>query len=329
MNPSYPDLDLNLAPTIHIGVCLLTYKRPELLKVALQSVVAQNVAQSLRLFRVGNDCLLSRAVMHILVVDNDSAESGRAVFDQVCGTQSVSAHYVCEAKRGLSAARNRALSESASMDFVAFLDDDEAAHPAWLTNLLRGSATYNAAVVTGPVFPRHEHTNTWVTRGGFFDEEQRNTGETVRFVATNNVLLRSDIVTAFRFSNRFDATGGEDTEYFMRIQRAGHRMIWVNEAVVSESIPPSRANARWLLNRAHSDANRYTHSCLSFDSGPRTVIPRLITAIGGALAGVALLPLSVLGRRYAIRALRLISRAAGTLSALRGESESYYTLKHD
>jgi hypothetical protein len=142
------------------------------------------------------------------------------------------------------------------------------------------------------------------------------------------LLLRDDVVAAFRFDSCFDSTGGEDTEYSMRIRHAGNRMIWVNEAIVSEAIPPSRANARWLLRRARSDANRYTRGCLAINRGMRTVARRLVVACGGFLAGVGLLPLGLFGRQHSVRALQLISRSVGTVSALLGRNQIFYGPSH-
>jgi glycosyltransferase involved in cell wall biosynthesis len=299
-----------------VQICLLTYRRPDLLRQTLQSLLAQTALSD------------PGIVVHILVIDNHDAHSGRPVFDEVLASSPIPARYICEPARGLSIARNRALEESAGMDYAAFIDDDEMADPDWLERLLEAARKYDAAVVTGPVWPRHQQSPDWVVRGGFFAAARKPTGTEVGCVATNNVLLRADIVAAFRFDGRFDSTGGEDTEYSMRIKHAGNRMVWVNEAIVSESIPPSRASARWLLSRARSDANRYTRGCLSVDSGLRTVGSRLAIACGGFLAGLSLLPLGLLGRQHSVRALQLMSRSVGTVSALLGREQIFYGPSH-
>ena len=299
-----------------VQICVLTYRRPDLLRQTLQSLLAQTILSD------------PGIVVHFLVIDNHDTQSGHPVFDEVLALSPVPARYICEPARGLSIARNRALDESAEMDYVAFLDDDEVANCDWLERLLQAAHKYDAAVATGPVWPRHQQSPKWVVQGGFFAAAQKSTGTEVECVATNNVLLRADIVSAFRFDSRFDATGGEDTEYSMRIKRAGNRMVWVNEAIVSECIPPSRASARWLLSRAHSDANRYTRGCLSLDNGIRTVGRRLVVACGGFLAGLGLLPLGLLGRQHAVRALQLISRSVGTISALLGREQIFYGTSH-
>ncbi|WP_396272520.1 glycosyltransferase family 2 protein [Granulicella arctica] len=305
---------------ITVQICVLTYKRPDLLRSTLESLMQQAtcLSQSRRTLQ-----------LHLLVVDNDSAQSGHHVVDEFSLNSPHPLRYISEPARGLSTARNRALDESTWADFVAFIDDDETANPDWLVTLVAGALCFEADVVTGPVHPRYSDAPHWIKQGGFFSPVQRKTGSEVPFVATNNVLLSSSIVQIFRFDSRFDQTGGEDTEYFMRVAHNGHRIVWVQEAVVTEAIPQERTNLRWLLSRARSDANRYTRSCLSFDRGPRTIALRLFTASGGFLKGALLLPCVVFGRHCAARGLQLISRSIGTLAALRGQAHVYYRPAND
>ena len=101
---------------VRIQVCLLTYKRPELLRQTLLSLCDQAIPNPM-------------VRMHLLIVDNDAAGSGKAIFNATLAGSSIPARYVREPSRGIGNARNRALSESAEMDYIAFLDDDEVATP--------------------------------------------------------------------------------------------------------------------------------------------------------------------------------------------------------
>lgn len=309
---------------IHVQVCVLTFRRAELLKLALESLLAQSVFTSPVLFQRKGKCAPADVALHILVVDNDAAQTARPMFDLVLASSGTNMRYICEPTRGFSSARNRALIESEHMDYVVFLDDDEAAESNWLACLLNAVATYNADVATGPVQPRYTCSPEWVVHGGFFNPVRRATGERIRWVATNNVLLRGSIAASFRFDSRFDSTGGEDTEFFMRVEKAGYRMIWVDDAVVSECVPEARANLRWLLNRARWDANRYTRGCLSVTPGLKTGSLRFMTACGGLLSGLILFPRALFGRHHAVRAMQLIFRSIGTFSALCGHKQSYH-----
>jgi succinoglycan biosynthesis protein ExoM len=303
--------DATMNDPVHIQVCLLTYKRPALLRETLLSLRSQVISDP-------------QLNMHILVVDNDAAGSGQETFRSVLEGSPIPARYVCEPGRGIGNARNRALRESAGMDYIAFIDDDEMATPEWLQNLYQTMRRSQADIVTGPVTPKFLEAPQWIVQGGFFRMNPQATGNTVEFVATNNVLFRAELATRYKFDSRFDATGGEDTHFFMRVKRDGHRLVWCQEAEVIETVPGHRTKVKWMLQRAQSDANRYTRCCLDLDRGFATRIKRFGKALLGFGAGVLLLPAGLLQKKHAVRGLQWIYRALGTCSALWGAQTIYY-----
>ncbi len=302
-----------------LQVCVLTYKRPGMLADALASLQAQTGLQQLNID------------LHVLVVDNDRLGSGLPTYSTFAHSVSgLACRYVHETSRGLAHARNRALIESADMDLVAFLDDDEVAAPEWLANLITVRDRFNADVVSGPVSPIPDGLPTWILDGGFLDPADRTTGATLQHVATDNVLLHASVFPHFRFDPRFNSTGGEDTDFFLRVHAAGLLMVWAADARVATWFPQDRANARWLITRAFSDASRYTHARLLLSSGSlRARASRAVRAIAGALGGIALLLRAPFGKRYSVQALRLMARSAGTFSALVGMRQHYYGAAHE
>jgi succinoglycan biosynthesis protein ExoM len=292
-----------------VQVCIVTFKRPNVLMTALRSVRDQQFVT------------LSRPQMTVLVVDNDEHQSGREAFDSVFGNGNPAAKYVVATPQGVVQARNRALEESADTDFIAFLDDDEFASPLWLEGLLLAQLQFNADVVTGPVIPVFENAPNWVVRGGFFDRESHRTGAEVEFVAANNTLLRGSVARHFRFDPRFDRSLSEDTDFFMRVKKGGARIVWTNQAEVYETVSQHRTTGRWLLRRAYSTANGHTRCCLYSKPGMKTFASRLMKAAGGCVAGLLLLPSAVAGKDRAVHALRFIYRAGGTIAALRGHAD--------
>ncbi|HWZ52852.1 MAG TPA: glycosyltransferase family 2 protein [Granulicella sp.] len=296
---------------VHIQVCLLTYKRPDLLRDTLASLRAQMLSDPL-------------VKIHILVVDNDASGSGFETFKTAMEDGLVPARYVCEPDRGITNARNRALVESAAMDYIAFIDDDEVASPEWLHHLYLTLQRYHADIVTGPVTPEFVDAPNWIVRGGFFRMRAMPTGAPVDCVATNNVLFRAALTRAYKFDSRFSATGGEDTLFFMRMKRDGLRLVWCQEAEVFETVPPSRTKLRWMLQRARSEANRYTRCCLDVDGSATMRFKRFGKAFLGCCSGLALLPAGLVSRKYTVRGLQLIFRAIGTWTALWGTQTIYY-----
>jgi succinoglycan biosynthesis protein ExoM len=139
-------------PTVAIQVCVLTYKRPEMLRNALASLRAQVLSSP-------------RVKMHLLVVDNDAAGSGQATFESALEGSPFPARYICEPTRGISNARNRALLESTGMDYIAFIDDDEVATSRWLHELYTTLQQTQADIVTGPVTPEFLAAPQWIVQG--------------------------------------------------------------------------------------------------------------------------------------------------------------------
>src|SRR5271169_1441847 len=94
-----------------VAICIGTFERQELLRQLL-SGISQLTFHKAR-----------TPDIEIIVVDNDPLQSAR----EVCAAASVPwpIKYVTEAKRGITYVRNRALAEAGSVDFIAFIDDDE------------------------------------------------------------------------------------------------------------------------------------------------------------------------------------------------------------
>ncbi len=294
-----------------VQICILTYKRPALLASALQSVREQQFAYQ------------SRPQVTVLVVDNDDKQSGREAFERVFGRDDPTARYVVAVPQGIAHARNRALEESTNADFIVFLDDDEWASPLWLQTLLQTQRNFDADVVTGPVTPVFDHAPEWLVRSFgtcLTGNQTYETGAPVRFVSTNNTLVRAAVTRDVRFDRRFDRTSGEDTDFFMRLRGRGVRMVWAKEAKVYEAVPEHRATAQWLLHRSRWEANTFTRCCLNLNPGITTIASRFLKAAAAFTTGVVLLPTAAAGKHRALHALHLIYRAAGTMDALRGKS---------
>jgi GT2 family glycosyltransferase len=51
------------------------------------------------------------------------------------------------------------------------------------------------------------------------------------------------------FDLKFNFLGGGDTDFFVRCRQAGMRFHWAADAVITETVPHSRSNPRWLVVR--------------------------------------------------------------------------------
>jgi glycosyltransferase involved in cell wall biosynthesis len=163
--------------------------------------------------------------------------------------------YVVEPRPGIAAARNRAIAFAVANGYhtLAFVDDDESIMEGWFETLAGAQARLDADVVCGPVVPVYEPgVPGWAAKGGFFERPRQQTGTVPRWPATNNVIIRltEDIrsgTVAFREQNSL--AGGSDTDFFAELADRGARLVWCDEAVVVEHVPPSRASIGWLWRR--------------------------------------------------------------------------------
>jgi succinoglycan biosynthesis protein ExoM len=222
----------------HISVCICTYKRPELLKRALDAICAQETSD---LF-----------TFSIVVVDNDEMESGRAVATEISNNSDTQLVYCVESRQNIALARNKAIANVIG-EFVAFLDDDEYPVSGWLLTLFRACQKYSVDGVLGPVKPYFAETAPrWVVKGDFYARPTYPTGFVIdwRKGRTGNVLLKHDLFAGLDEPFREQFRVGEDQDFFRRMIDQGRTFIWCNEAVAYEFVPPIRCKPTFMWRRA-------------------------------------------------------------------------------
>ena len=259
----------------HISVCVCTYKRPELLKRALDALCDQDTGG---LF-----------TFSIVVVDNDEMESGRTVATAVAKRSSIRVTYSVEPRQNIALARNKAIA-NVTGDFLAFLDDDEYPIKAWLLALFRACTEYGVDGALGPVKPYFDQgAPKWVVRGNFYKRPTYPTGFIIdwRKGRTGNVLLKRDLFATGDEPFRTHFRVGEDQDFFRRMIEEKHVFIWCNEAVAYEFVPKVRCKRSFMLRRA---LLRGACSLLHPTFGLRDIAKSIIAV----LAYAAVLPLSLL-----------------------------------
>ncbi|HEV7524950.1 MAG TPA: glycosyltransferase [Acidimicrobiia bacterium] len=237
-------------------ICVTTYKRPVGLARLLTAIGALEIPD-------GWD-------FDVVVVDNDPEGSARPVVE---ATPNLAVRHVAEPDRGIPRVRNRALRESAPVPFVAFLDDDEWPEPTWWRRLVEVQSESGADVVIGPSIPVFEtDPPAWIVEGRFFERERFATGTKIPswLARTSGVLIRR---AAFEhlgdrpFDERHPLAGGEDVRFFKALERDGASIVWVDDAVVREFVPTTRANAKWLLRRSFRTGNSRSLNLLLENAG--------------------------------------------------------------
>jgi succinoglycan biosynthesis protein ExoM len=222
----------------HIGVCVCTYKRPQLLKRLLEELRGQDSGGSF--------------TYSIVVVDNDHSRSAEAVVEEFVSSSAIPIKYCVEPQQNIALARNKAI-ENADGDLIAFIDDDEFPIKRWLLTLFEALNKYGVDGVLGPVKPHFdEEPPQWVVKGKFYDRPSYPTGFVIdwRKGRTGNVLLKRQLFRAGTQLFSSDFRTGEDQDFFRRMIEKGHVFIWCHEAMAYEVVPPARWDCSFMLRRA-------------------------------------------------------------------------------
>lgn len=308
-----------------LTIAVLTFRRPD----DLDAVLPQLVEQARTTAPLG---IASR----VLVVDNDPEGSAR---DQVARLAAdagdVTVAYSHEAEPGIAAARNRALDDSGDSDLLVFIDDDERPSASWLVDLVRLMLAEGVAATVGPVISEYSITpDPWIVAGRFFDRRRLPTGTEVDVAATNNLLLDLRSIRALRlgFDRSLGTIGRSDTVFTRTIVQNGGRMLWCDEAVVTDVVPPHRLTRQWVVQRAFSSGNGWSLTSLLLTRhigfGARLALRVRLTAKGvvrlaGGLARVALGTVArSLGQRA--RGVRTMARGAGMVTGAWGHRYQEY-----
>jgi succinoglycan biosynthesis protein ExoM len=304
-----------------VVVAIPTYRRPKGLERLLKAL----------------EMLETNAQVAVLVADNDAE---RFEGSNVCArVRDRGYRWPLEAivvpERGIAQARNalveHALGHSAA-PFIAMLDDDEWPEPAWLDEFLRVQKATGADALHGAVLRDFESApGAWAARCAGIAPLRGRTGPVAMIHGTSNVLLRRAMLESMAkpcFDPGFALTGGEDKDFFTRLQCQGARFAWADEAMVHDHVPASRATLRWVLQRAYRIGNSDMRVFLK--TGPRAEDIAIEAArIAGALllSPVLFAILAAVPNRR-VEALCKLWRAAGKTAAIFGAHYNEYATIH-
>lgn len=294
-----------------VAICIPTFQRPKMLKRLLDSIAL----------------LKTEATISVLVADNDA--EGHAGFD-LC--QSLAGHpwpliAVIAEKRGIAQARNTLIEQALQGDaqFVAMIDDDEWPQADWIDQFLQAAHTTGADVLQGSILFGYGEA------ADGHGDIRRLTGPVAMLQGAGNLLIRRSVLEEMQapwFDPAFALSGGEDRDFFVRLERAGKRFAWSDEARAHGDVPQTRANLLWLLARAYSVGNSDMRVLLKHRPGPL----KLLTEFAKIMASLLLSPLAavILAASPNRRAIPLqkLFRAAGKLSAMAGTRYNEYAAIH-
>jgi glycosyltransferase involved in cell wall biosynthesis len=292
-------------------VCIPTFKRPKMLRRLLDALTA----------------LDTEADVRVLVADNDAqVHAGFDLCHAMTGYRwPLSA--VITPERGIAQVRNTLIEQALKTDarFIAMIDDDEWPHKDWIAQFLKCAHETDADLLQGSIL--FGGGNGLEGHGDI----RHTTGPVAMLQGAGNLLIRRAVLeemTAPWFDPAFALSGGEDREFFVRLQRAGKRFAWSDEARAHGDIPETKDNLGWLLRRAYSVGNSDMRVLLKHGLGTSGVMVELCKiAAALLLSPLAALALAIHPRKRAIP-LQKLFRATGKLGALVGLRYQEYAVVH-
>ncbi|WP_429128561.1 glycosyltransferase [Ensifer sp. 4252] len=302
-----------MATGFRVDVAVCTFRRPELAET-LRSLAAITVPDA--------------TAIRIIVADNDMHPTATGLVDALRREIPFEIDYVHCPAGNISVARNACL-DNATGDYLAFVDDDETVARDWLVRLLETATATRVEAVLGPVRAEYDPSApAWMRRGDFHSTRPVWVGGEIVTGYTCNVLLdrKSPALAGRRFNLALGRTGGEDTEFFTHMHKAGGRLAYAPDALVYEIVPEKRASFEWLAKRRFRSGQTHGRLLAQTAAGsgkPVEIVRAAAKSVYCAAACLILLASPVARSRYALRAVM----HAGVVSGLFGvrELEQYGT----
>ena len=228
--------------SVGIVVCIPCFRRPQHLRLTLDSLVSQRTPRSFAVVMVENDAARRESAPVAAEYLADGRLQGICLVEKRQGNcQAINAAF--ETAQALFPAATRFL----------MIDDDEIASSDWLELMVRTAEATGADVVGGPVLPVFDDdSQPWLSRHPAFCPAYDYSGAVPLIYGCGNCLITRAVFDRFdrpAFDLRFNFLGGGDCDFFVRCRDAGMTFHWTAEAVITETVPQSRTSLGWIAKR--------------------------------------------------------------------------------
>ena len=217
-----------------ISVCICTFRRTSVCET-IESIARQKLDPEIR--------------VQVIVVDNDVEPSARSyVEDTAARFEDLDLTYVHAPARNISIARNACV-DTATGEWIAFIDDDEIATEHWLQHHYDTAVRDDLDLAFGPVVSVYpDHAPEWIRE---IDLHSISVGDRRPILTghTSNAFFKRThpAIRGLRFSEDRGRSGGEDTQFFHQCFLGGAKIDETKEAVVYEPVHDNRLTLDWLV----------------------------------------------------------------------------------
>ncbi len=276
-------------PLMRLDVVVPTYKRSQLLRRTIASLIEAPIPETLE--------------VTIFIIDNNSEDDTERVVLELQAQTDRHLVYVLETNQGSSHARNAGIRAGIG-DIIGFIDDDEEIHQDWYNVIAREFEDPATQFIGGPYLPNwgappppwlppgyHSVIGVVVPKprspfGGSFQ---------ANLMGGNAVIRRSVFDNIGLYSTKLGRSGkgllsDEDAQFYRRLCSAGLRGMYVPDLIIHHYIPAGRLtrsyHRRWCYWRGVSQGygDRESKESVPYLLG----VPR--HRVGRALKGLLSMP---------------------------------------
>jgi succinoglycan biosynthesis protein ExoM len=305
-----------------IAICICTCERVDSLE-ALLSLLSE--------IELGS---LDPGELFLVVVDNRPDGRAQAVCDHARARLPCPLHFAEERERGISFARNRALSTALAhgAELIAFIDDDDLPRPDWLVRLVDRQRVTSADLVVGMwQLPDNLSVPKSLQEIRLFnpiDVDRLNRWGFPPWAGTCNVLISRRVVEHLGqagpvFRPEFALTGGGDTDLFIRARAAGFSVAVAPDSVVVLNWGAARLTLRGALRRTFRLGSASMHLCRAHRSASDCKRKHREARRKVVLTTIAL-PCHLFQPKTLAKRLARIAWSLGVLHAHAGRRYRYY-----
>ena len=220
-----------------IIICICTYKRNESLIRLLKSI---------------EKCKKENILIEKIIIDNYKDSTCLWALEK---NNINNFFYTIEIKKGLSNARNRALTElkKYNFDYCIFLDDDQVVSENWLLEMIKVLNFTNSDIVKGNVIylsdiekkEKNKKVELFYTINNIED------GKKIEYCGLGNTIMRKKVIDEnVFFDHRFNYIGGEDTDFFLKLSKLGYKITYSSRGIVYEEVEEDRLSLNYILKRS-------------------------------------------------------------------------------
>jgi glucosyl-dolichyl phosphate glucuronosyltransferase len=194
----------------------------------------------------------------VIVVDNNSDDGTRLVFEEIEKLFDLKIRYVFEDKKGLSHARNQGVKEARG-EIIAFTDDDVIVDKHWIQNIDKAFKEYNdVACVGGKILPIWESPKpNWLKPYLYGYLALLDNGDSVAYMDAldiwgANFAVKSEMFKKYGpFDTNLGRTpgkyySGEEAEFLKRLQNAGEKILYYPLSIIHHNVPVHRMSKKYM-----------------------------------------------------------------------------------